>query len=189
MENLNDILLAVVRAQMLAVLFLWGKVAWHYGRAAKVEWIQQGGGFRTLWGELLHPFTWGWRQFLSKLRLMKPHEKTAYETYTPYTPGVILRFAIWAAAIAPMLAFIRLFTPPYNPPVSHVSLLLSVALFAFSLLGALAHLYVAHRQRPLRWMWIAVGTSIWFVAGPLLFYAFWPDPVPVVVGPEGSCYC
>lgn len=178
-------LLSVIRAEMVAIVVLWGKVLYHYGRAARAEWIQQGGGGkRKLFWELVHPFSWAWRQQLSQWGLMKPNPKSAFETYTPYTPGVILRFAIWAAAVAPAMAFFRFFTPPYNPPVAQVSgwhLGLSIIIFAFSILGALAHLYVAHRTNPKRWMYIGFWSTIWILIGPLLFWTLWPPPVPATV--------
>lgn len=171
------VLLSVVRAQLCAILVLWFKVMYHYGHAAKVEWRQQGGSMRGFLWEFLHPFTWGWRQFASYCGFGKPQEKSAYETYTPYTPGVILRFAIWAAALAPCLAFLRFFTEPYNDPIIVSTLILSVVVFEFSIFGALAHLYVAHRQRPMRWMWIVVLSTLWTFLGPLAFYVFSPEPV------------
>jgi hypothetical protein len=176
--GIDNFLMAVLRAEMLAIFVLWSKVMFHYGRAAKAEWIQQGGTRRKLFGEIWHPFYWAYRQFLSRWGVMKPFPKTAYETYTPYTPGVILRFAIWAAALAPAMAFFRIFTPPYYHQPAHTStLVLSFFLFSFSAFGALAHLYVAHRGNPTRWMHIVVWWTAWMILGPILFYFLWPPPV------------
>ena len=176
----ESVLIAIIRAETIATLVLWLKVLFHYGRAARSEWIVQGGRRRGLFLELVHPFTWAWRQFLSKFGLTSRHEEGPFETYTPYTPGVILRFAIWAAALGPFLSFFRVFMPSVNQP-AHVSvLLLSTTIFAATNFGALAHLYVAHRTDPNRWMWIAVLFTIWCVVGPLLTYFLWPSPSPII---------
>jgi hypothetical protein len=173
--GIDNFLMAVLRAEMLAIFVLWSKVMFHYGRAAKIEWVSQGGRMGKVFWEIVHPFTWAFRQQLSRWGLMKPHEKSAYETYTPYTPGVILRFAIFAAALGPVLSFFRFFTQPYNTAdPEYFGLFLTWIIFAFSIFGALSHLYVAHRVRPNRWMYIGFWFPVWCVVGPPLFYFLWP---------------
>lgn len=173
----HDFLISFVRAEMVAILVLWAKVMFHYGKAAKAEWLLQGGTTKSLFREIAYPFWWAYRQMFSKLGLSKPLEKSAYETYTPYTPGVILRFAIFTTALGPVLGFFRLFTEPYNSPVTNSTLVLSTILLGFSLFGALAHLYVAHRTRPFRWMHVAFWFTLWIMLGPIILLLLLPTSV------------
>jgi len=175
--SVHNLLLSAARAELVAVFVLWLKVMYHYGGAARAEWYVQGGRKGKILAEIFHPFWWAYRTFLSKFGLAKPFPKSAYETYTPYTPGVILRFAIFAGALGPVLAVGRLFTEPLNSPITTSTLILSVVLFLTSMFGALMHLYVAHRQRPFRWMWIAVLTSLWLPLGTLAFYQLLPTVI------------
>jgi hypothetical protein len=162
---------------MFALLVLWLKVMFHYGRAARAEWITQGGEPGTLLGEITYPFRWSFRRMFSRWGLVKTSEKSDYETYTKYTPGVILRFAIFTTALGPVLSFGRLFTEPYNSNLNNSTLILSSVLLFFSMFGGLAHLYVAHRQRPSRWMKIAFWWTIWMLIGPFAMAMIFPHAI------------
>jgi hypothetical protein len=170
----RDVLVAIIRAETVATLILWGMVLYHYGSAARLEWIQQGGRRGKVIGELLYPFLWAWREALGRIGVMRVQGKGPFETYTPYTPGVILRFAIFAAALGPALSSFRVLMPSSGPAAPSPVLLLVMTIFGLTNFGALMHLYVAYRTSPVWWMWTAVLFTIWCVAGPLLFLHLWP---------------
>lgn len=174
MEMDRDVLVAIIRAETVATLILWSMVLYHYGTSARQEWIKQGGRRRKILRELIYPFWWAWREGLSRVGVMRPQHKGPFETYTPYTPGVILRFAIFAAALGPALSFFRVLLPSSSPSASSAGLLLVMTIFGFTNFGALMHLYVAYRASPTWWMWTGILFTIWAIAGPFITYFFWP---------------
>jgi hypothetical protein len=108
-------------------------------------------------------YRWKWTRRLFNVR---EHEYAGNLIPTS-SPGNILRFAICVASFTPIsygLAFA--FVDMWRAPVWQ--LLVVVVFMMTSILGALGHLFLAHRGNPKRWSIVITYSALWLIIGPFV---------------------
>lgn len=152
---------------------LWLMVAFHYGGAAWATWRVEGASWRRMFCDIFDPLMYAVTSFVCrfprfcKLIGLKPHVFKG-EVVPTTSPGNILRFAIFVAAMTPIsFGFAFAFVHVWRGDVWK---LLITSFFIFtSILGALGHLFLANRGNPRRWSNIVMFSILWTVVAPILF--------------------
>jgi hypothetical protein len=153
---------------------LWLKVARHYGKAAFTTWKTNGSTLRVMYKDVVDPMVYAFHDSLYRWRwsrkLFGVKEHVYSQNLIPTTsPGNILRFAIFVASFTPIsygVAFA--FTDMWRAPLWQ--LLVVVLFMVTSILGALGHLFLAHRGNPPKWSRIITYSTIWFLLAPVATY-------------------
>lgn len=166
---------AIYPAWSLLWAVLWIKVARHYGSAAFGTWKANHSGWRVIARDIFDPMMYAFRDFVCRSKFLcrvfeLDADKFQGEVIPTSSPGNILRFAILIASFTPIsfgLAFA--FVPVWRGDPWKLALTLLAMMI--SILGALGHLFLAHRANRHKWSSVVTYTTLWFLFGPVLVYA------------------
>lgn len=152
---------------------LWTKVAYHYSYAASVTWSESNATWKTMCRDLFDPLVfavrdyfcqWAWGRRIFGLECDDFSTKLVPTT----SPGNILRFSIFVGSLTPIV-FGWLFVFSTDWSAAGWKLILGLVFIFTSILGALGHLFLAHRANRRRWSQIVTYTFAWLAIGPMVF--------------------
>ena len=173
LEVADPQVLAVLRPFLIASYLLWGAVwalvALHYGAAAHFSWRQQGGSWRAVLRDITSPVMWAFRQLLRDVGLRAPEPLPATVPHK-YTPGHILRFAVFMGSLTPAM-FVFYFWQVDRSRWATLDVSVNLAMVLVSVAAAVGHLFLAYRAVPRRWIGLVVCAAAWLVLAPGVMYA------------------
>lgn len=173
LEVADPQVLAVLRPFFISAYLLWGAlwvlVAVHYGAAAHFSWREQGGRWSAVLRDTTAPVMWAFRQLLRDVGLRAP-EPTPPTVPHRYTPGHILRFAVFLGSLTPAM-FGFYFWQLDRSRWATLDVYVNLLMVALSVFAAMGHLFLAYRAVPKRWKALVVCTAAWLAIAPGVVYA------------------